>query len=144
MITYYGVISKSWWLTINISHISSILLIYDSSKIFCPIVLFNTLRKLIEKVISKKLQIYLIVFNFVFIIWLIFTAEWILIELGSCSLTALVDITSSMKYGPMYQFTSFFASFLNIKFFILNIILSSFFYSSTSFCSLSAYLFTLF
>ena len=30
--------------------------VYDSSKIFYPIILLNTLRKLIEKVISEKLQ----------------------------------------------------------------------------------------
>jgi len=40
-------------------------LAYDSPKIFYPIVLFNTLGKLIKKVISKRLQDYLIVSNFI-------------------------------------------------------------------------------
>jgi len=37
---------------------------YNSSKLFHPIVLLNTLGKLIEKVISERLQFYLIV-NFI-------------------------------------------------------------------------------
>ena len=37
-------------------------LVYDQSKSFCPIVLLNTLRKLIEKVIAGRLQ-FLIVKN---------------------------------------------------------------------------------
>ena len=70
--------------------------------------------------------------------WLIFTTRWILIEVGSCSLTALVNTTSSIIYGPTYQFTSFFTGLsLNTKSFVLNITLSSFFHSSTSFPPLS-------
>ena len=77
-----------------------------------------------------------------YIIWLIFTTRWILIELSSCSLTALVDIILSMEYELIYQSTSFFASLsLNTKSFILNITLSPFFYSSTSFLFLFVYCF---
>ena len=39
--------------------------LYDSSKMFCPIVLLNTLEKLIEKVIGERLQHYSITSNFV-------------------------------------------------------------------------------
>jgi len=38
---------------------------YDSPKSFRSIVLFNTLGKLIKKVISKHLQFYLILNNFI-------------------------------------------------------------------------------
>jgi len=38
---------------------------YNTSKTFCLIVLLNTLGKLIEKVISERLQIYSIASNFV-------------------------------------------------------------------------------
>ena len=38
---------------------------YDSPKSFCPIVLLNTMRKLIEKVISKQIQYHLITNNFI-------------------------------------------------------------------------------
>jgi len=38
---------------------------YDSSKSFHPIVLLDTLEKLIEKVISKCIQYYLIANNFI-------------------------------------------------------------------------------
>ena len=39
--------------------------LYDSSKIFKPIVLLNTIEKLIEKVISKRLQFYIYSNNFI-------------------------------------------------------------------------------
>ena len=66
-------------------------------------------------------------------IQLMFTTGWILIEVGSCNLTALVDITFSIIYEPTYQSTSFLASFsLNTRSFVLNITLSSFFHSSVS------------
>jgi len=39
--------------------------VYNTSKSFCSIVLLNTLRKLIEKSISERLQIYFITSNFV-------------------------------------------------------------------------------
>ena len=46
------------------------------------------------------------------------------ITVGSCSLTILVDTTSSIIYSPTYQSTSFFAGlFLNTKSFVLNITL---------------------
>jgi len=38
--------------------------VYNNPKAFCPIVLLNTIRKLIEKVISNKIQVHLIIFNF--------------------------------------------------------------------------------
>jgi len=38
---------------------------YDSPKFFCPIVLLNTLGKLIEKVIGKRLQFQSISKNFI-------------------------------------------------------------------------------
>ena len=41
-------------------------------------------------------------------IQLIFTTRWILIEIGSHNLTALVDIILLMKYRLMYWSTSFF------------------------------------
>jgi len=70
---------------------------------------------------------------------LTFTTRCILIEVGNHNLTALVDTTFSMIYGPTYWSTNFFTSCsLNTKFFILNITLSSFFYSSTPFLLLSA------
>ena len=60
-------------------------------------------------------------------IWLTFTTIWILIEVNSHNLTILVEITSSIKYGPTYQSTSFFAGlFLNTKSFVFNITLSLF------------------
>ena len=75
-------------------------------------------------------------------IWLIFTTGWILIEVGSCNLTALVDTTFLIVYGPTYWSTNFLTGhFLNTKSFILNITLSPFFQSSTSFLSLSTCLF---
>jgi len=39
---------------------------YDSSKSFRPIVLLNTLRKLIEKVIEEKLQFHVVNNNFIY------------------------------------------------------------------------------
>ena len=66
-------------------------------------------------------------------IQLTFMTRQILIEVGSCDLTILIDTTSSIIYEPIYQSTSFSAGlFLNTKSFILNIILSSFFYFSAS------------
>lgn len=41
-------------------------LVYDSPKTFHPIVLLNTIRKFIEKVISERLQAYLITSNFIY------------------------------------------------------------------------------
>lgn len=41
-------------------------LVYDSSKMFYLIILLNILGKLIEKAMSKRLQIYSIVSNFVY------------------------------------------------------------------------------
>ena len=76
------------------------------------------------------------------IIQLIFTTRWILIEVGSYNLTVLVDITSSIVYGPTYWSTNFLTGLsLNIKSFVLNITLSSFFYFSVSFLSISTCLF---
>jgi len=73
---------------------------------------------------------------------LTFTNRWILIVVSSFSLTVLVDIISSIIYGPTYQSTSFFASYsLNTKILMLNIILSPLFHISTYFLSLSAYFF---
>ena len=70
---------------------------------------------------------------------LTFTTAWILIKVGSCSLTTLVETTSSIVYGPTYQSTNFFTGlFLNIKSFVLNITLSPTFHTSASFLSLSA------
>jgi len=39
-------------------------LVYNNSKAFCPIVPLNTIEKLIEKVISNKIQVHLIISNF--------------------------------------------------------------------------------
>ena len=70
---------------------------------------------------------------------LTFKSRWILIKVGSHSLTVLVDTTSSIVYGLIYWSTSFFAGLsLNTKSFVLNIALSLFFHSSLSFLSLSA------
>ena len=75
-------------------------------------------------------------------IQLTFTTGWILIKVGSHSLTALVDITSSIVYRPMYWSTNFLASLsLNTKSFVLSITLSLFFHFSISFLPLSACLF---
>ena len=75
-------------------------------------------------------------------IQLMFTTGWILIEVGSHNLTALVDTTSSIVYGPTYQSTSFLASLsLNTKSLVLNNTLSPFFYSLVSFLLLFACLF---
>ena len=75
-------------------------------------------------------------------IWLTFITRWILIKVGSCNLTILVDTTLLIKYGLIYWFTSFFASiFLNTKSFIFNITLFLFFHFSTSFLLLFVYLF---
>jgi len=38
---------------------------YNSSKYFCPIVLLNTLGKLIEKIISERLQFQVVSKNFI-------------------------------------------------------------------------------
>jgi len=68
-----------------------------------------------------------------------FTTRWIIIEVGSCNLTVLVDTTSLIIYRPIYQSTNFFASlFLNTKSFVLSITLSLVFYSLASFLFLSA------
>ena len=73
---------------------------------------------------------------------LTFTTKWILIEVGSHNLTALVDTTSSMVYGPIYRSTNFLTGLsLNTKSLVLNNTLSSFFQSSVSFLPLSACLF---
>ena len=70
---------------------------------------------------------------------LTFTTGQILIKVGSCNLTVLVETTLSMIYRLTYQSTHFFVGcFLNTKYFILSIILSLFFHSSISFLSLSA------
>ena len=69
---------------------------------------------------------------------LIFTIRWIFIEVSNCSLITLVKTILSMIYGPMCPFTSFLASFSNIKSFVLSITLSSLFHSSTFFLPLSA------
>jgi len=75
-------------------------------------------------------------------IQLILITGWILIEVGSHNLTALVDTTSLIVYRPIYQSTNFLAGHsLNTKSFILRITLSPLFQSSVSFLPLSAYLF---
>ena len=52
---------------------------------------------------------------------LMFTTRWILIEVGSHNLTALVDTTSSIVYGLIYRSTNFLAGLsLNTKSLILN------------------------
>ena len=77
--------------------------------------------------------------------WPIFTTRWILIEVGNCSLTTLVDTTLSMIYGPMYQSTNFFASCsLNTRSFILSITFYPTFHASAFFLLLSAYCFIFF
>ena len=74
--------------------------------------------------------------------WLIFTTRWIFIKVGSCNLTALVNITFSIVYRPTYQSTNFLAGHsLNTKSFILSITLSPFFQSSVFFLLLSPCLF---
>ena len=71
-------------------------------------------------------------------IWLTFTTGWILIKVGSYSLTAWIDTTFWIRYGPTYWSTSFFASLsLNTKSFILSTTLLPFFYSSISLLPLS-------
>jgi len=63
-------IHLSYWLT-HFKKLFSIItpklnkLSYNSLKSFCSIVLLNTLGKLIEKVISKRLQVYTIASNFI-------------------------------------------------------------------------------
>jgi len=54
---------QSWLLAITLQEIK---LVYDSFKMFYLIILLNILEKLIEKAISKRLQIYSIVSNFVY------------------------------------------------------------------------------
>ena len=84
-------------------------------------------------------------YSLYYTIQLTFTTRWILIDIGSCNLTVLVDTTLLIMYGLTYWSTNFLAShFLNIKSFILNIPLSSFFYSLTSFLPLSACCFIFF
>ena len=71
--------------------------------------------------------------------WLTFMTRWILIDIGSHNLTVLVETTLSIICRLIYWSTNFFAShFLNTRSFVLSIILSLFFRSSTSFLSLSA------
>ena len=71
--------------------------------------------------------------------WLMFTTRWIIIEVGSCNLTMLVNTTSLIIYRLIYQSTNFFASLsLNTKSFMLSIILSLFFHFLASFILLSA------
>ena len=41
--------------------------VYNILKMFCPIILLNTLGKLIEKAISERLQIYSIISNFIYL-----------------------------------------------------------------------------
>ena len=67
-------------------------------------------------------------------IQLTFTTRCILIEVGSCNLTALVDTTSSITYSPMYQSTNFLAGLsLNTRSLVLSMTLFSLFQSSVSF-----------
>ena len=40
-------------------------LVYDQPKSFCPIILLNTLGKLIEKVVAKRLQFLIVKNNFI-------------------------------------------------------------------------------
>ena len=54
---------QSWPLAITLQEIK---LVYNSSKMFYLIILLNILEKLIEKAISKRLQIHSIVSNFVY------------------------------------------------------------------------------
>ena len=56
-------------------------------------------------------------------IWLTFTTRWIFIKVGNHNLTALVNITSLILYGPIYWSTNFLTSlFLNTKSFILSVV----------------------
>ena len=74
-----------------------------------------------------------------------FLTRWILIEVDNHNLTVLVETTLLMKYEPIYWSTSFFTSLsLNTKSFILNIILSPFFYPFTSLLLLSTCYFIFF
>ena len=67
-------------------------------------------------------------------IWLILTTEWILIKIGSHSLTTFDETTSSITYGPTYLSVNFFTGLsLNTKSLVLNSTLSPFFQSSVSF-----------
>ena len=54
--------------------------------------------------------------------WLMFTARWILIKVGNHNLITLVKATLLIIYRPIYQSTSFFASFL----YLTSLYLSSF------------------
>ena len=70
---------------------------------------------------------------------LIFITRQILIKVGSCNLTALVETILSMIYRLTYQSANFFAGYsLNTRSFLLSTILSPFFHSSIFFLSLSA------
>ena len=65
---------------------------------------------------------------------LMFTTRCILIEVGSCNLTALVDTTSSITYGPIYRSTNFLAGLsLNTRSLVLSMTQSPLFQSSVSF-----------
>ena len=67
---------------------------------------------------------------------LTFTTRCILIEVSNRNLTALVDTTSLIAYGLMYQSTNFFAGLsLNTRSLVLSMTLSPFFQFSVSFLS---------
>ena len=73
-------------------------------------------------------------YSLYYTIQLIFTTRQILIEVGSYTLTILVDTTSSIVYGPIYRFTNFLTGLsLNTKSLVLSNTLSLFFQSSVSF-----------
>ena len=73
-------------------------------------------------------------------IQLTFTTGCILIEVGSYSLTAFDETTSSISYGPTYFSVNFLTGLsLNTKSLVLSKTLSPFFQSSVSLLFLSAY-----
>jgi len=64
-------ISLSYWLS-HLKNLSFIIILkpnkslYDTTKVFHPIILLNILGNLIEKVISNRLQVYSIASNFIY------------------------------------------------------------------------------
>lgn len=57
-------------------------LIYDSLKIFCSRVFLNIFGKIIEKVISDKIQIYSITNNFIHLNWLEYLKQFSIVDTG--------------------------------------------------------------
>ena len=77
---------------------------FTTSLTFLLFSIFSTFHSLILSTSTSftSSTFYLLICSLYCTIQLIFTTGWILINVSSCNLTILVDITSSIMYGPIY------------------------------------------